>query len=96
MAVLARRRDAAIKLTEFPLIRAALVRTDPSTHYFIGVVAHIISDGFGALSIIKAVSIAYVTAAAAGSGGRAVPGGPGARQRLSRPAGPHQSGSWTA
>ncbi|MFU8814779.1 MAG: amino acid adenylation domain-containing protein [Pseudomonadales bacterium] len=59
MAILARRRDAAIDLTEFPLIRAALVQTDPGTHYFIGVVPHIISDGFAALSILKAISIAY-------------------------------------
>lgn len=59
MAALARRRDAAIDLTTFPLIRAALIQTDPLTHYFIGVVPHIISDGFAALSIIKAISIAY-------------------------------------
>lgn len=56
---LRRRRDAAIDLKTFPLIRAALVQTDPQTYYFIGVVPHIISDGYAAVAILEAISTAY-------------------------------------
>jgi len=56
---LQRRRDAAIDLKTFPLIRAALVQTAPQTFYFIGVVPHIISDGYAAVAILEAISTAY-------------------------------------
>jgi len=64
MAELTRRRDAAIALTVFPLIRAALLQTDPQTFYFIGVVPHIISDGYAAVAILQAISVAYEGGAA--------------------------------
>lgn len=59
MALLNRRRDAAIDLTTFPLIRAALIRTARQRYYFIGVVPHLISDGYSAVFILRAISIAY-------------------------------------
>ncbi|MCR9276808.1 MAG: amino acid adenylation domain-containing protein [Pseudomonadaceae bacterium] len=59
MALLNRRRDAAIDLTTFPLIRAALIRSAPQRYYFIGVVPHLISDGYSAVFILHAISIAY-------------------------------------
>ncbi|MEM1229525.1 MAG: amino acid adenylation domain-containing protein [Pseudomonadota bacterium] len=58
-AELNRRRDAAIDLARFPLVRAALIRVAAQRWYFIGVVPHIISDGYSALSILRAISDAY-------------------------------------
>ncbi|MEM7692410.1 MAG: condensation domain-containing protein [Pseudomonadota bacterium] len=58
-ATLTRRRDAAIDLTRFPLIRAALVKSGARDFYFIGVVPHIISDGFSALFVLQAISVVY-------------------------------------
>lgn len=58
-ATLTRRRDAAIDLTAFPLIRAALVKSGSRDYYFIGVVPHIISDGFSALFVLQAISLVY-------------------------------------
>ena len=59
LALLTRRRDAAIDLTQFPLIRSAIITTAIDTHYFVGVVPHIISDGYSAVFVLKAISIAY-------------------------------------
>ncbi len=55
-----RRRDASIDLTQFPLVRAALIRAARARWYFIGVVPHIISDGYSALSIMRAIANAYI------------------------------------
>lgn len=55
-----RRRDASIDLTQFPLVRAALIRAASARWYFIGVVPHIISDGYSALSIMRAIANAYI------------------------------------
>lgn len=59
LAILNRKRDAAINLGAFPLVRAALVRAAAERWYFIGVVPHIISDGYSAVFILQAISKIY-------------------------------------
>ncbi|MFK7915671.1 MAG: amino acid adenylation domain-containing protein, partial [Pseudomonadales bacterium] len=59
LAILNRKRDAAINLGEFPLVRSALVRSSAQRWYFIGVVPHIISDGYSAVFILQAISKIY-------------------------------------
>lgn len=59
LALLNRRRDAAIDLTEYPLVRSALVQTARQRFYYIGVVPHLISDGYSAVFILQAMSVAY-------------------------------------
>ncbi len=56
---LAKTLATPIDLTEFPICRAALVKTANTRYYFIGLVPHIISDGASAVLFLESVSIAY-------------------------------------
>jgi|GEM_PF-6628064 len=48
-----------IDLKQFPIIRAGLMKTAPTTYYFIGLVPHMISDGASAILFLDATSTAY-------------------------------------
>lgn len=48
-----------VDLKTFPIVRAGLVKTAEKTHYFIGLVPHIISDGASAILFLESTSIAY-------------------------------------
>ncbi len=56
---LARKLRTPVDLKTFPIVRAGLVKTAPDTHYFIGLVPHMISDGVSAVLFLEATSIAY-------------------------------------
>lgn len=59
LAMLAQKVRTPVDLGEFPIVRAALIRTAPDTHYMIGLVPHVISDGVSAIMFLEAASIAY-------------------------------------
>lgn len=59
LAKLAEKVRTPVDLGEFPIIRAALIRTAPHTHYLIGLVPHVISDGVSAIMFLESASIAY-------------------------------------
>ena len=52
-------RTTPIPLDKFPLINAKLIKTAYNKFYFIGVVPHLISDGFSATLVLQALSICY-------------------------------------
>ena len=56
---LARKLRTPVDLKTFPIIRAGLAKTTEDTHYFIGLVPHMISDGVSAVLFLEATSIAY-------------------------------------
>lgn len=58
-AFLAGQLQKPIDLKTFPIIRASLMKTAEQTHYFIGIVPHMISDGMSAVLFLEATSIAY-------------------------------------
>jgi len=51
--------NTPIDLTCFPIVRAALMKVAEDTHYFIGMVPHMISDGRSAILFLESLSIAY-------------------------------------
>ncbi len=58
-AILAKAVQTPISMTEFPLFRGHLVQTATHTFYFLGIIPHIISDGFSALLFLEATSLRY-------------------------------------
>lgn len=56
---LARKLRTPVDLKQFPIVRAGLIRTTEDTHYFIGSVPHVISDGASAILFLESTSIAY-------------------------------------
>jgi len=52
-------RLTPISLNQFPLINAHLIKTSKDKFYFIGVVPHMISDGFSATLFLQALSACY-------------------------------------
>lgn len=56
---LARKLRTPVDLTTFPIVRAGLAKTTDDTHYFIGLVPHMISDGVSAVLFLESTSIAY-------------------------------------
>lgn len=51
--------NTAIDLTQFPIMRASLIKTANNCFYFIGMVPHIVSDGRAAILYLESLSIAY-------------------------------------
>ena len=51
--------NTAIDLTQFPIMRASLIKTAENVFYFIGMVPHIVSDGRAAILYLESLSVAY-------------------------------------
>ncbi len=56
---LSKKLNTPVDLKEFPIVRAALIKTAINTHYLIGMVPHMISDGRSAVLFLESLSIAY-------------------------------------
>ena len=51
--------NTPVDLKVFPIVRAALIKTANKTHYLIGMVPHMISDGRSAVLFLESLSVAY-------------------------------------
>lgn len=57
--ILSDKLNIAIDLSQFPIMRASLIKTAEQIYYFIGMVPHIVSDGRAAVLYLESLSIAY-------------------------------------
>ena len=57
--ILSDKLHTAIDLTQFPIMRASLIKVAEEVYYFIGMVPHIVSDGRAAILYLESLSIAY-------------------------------------
>jgi len=57
--ILSDKLNTAIDLTQFPIMRASVIKAAEDVYYFIGMVPHIVSDGRAAILYLESLSIAY-------------------------------------
>lgn len=59
LALLAKRIQTPVPLTQYPICRGILVQSAKETFYFLGIMPHIIADGYSAIMFLDATSVAY-------------------------------------
>jgi amino acid adenylation domain-containing protein/non-ribosomal peptide synthase protein (TIGR01720 family) len=57
--ILAKRIQTPVPLTQYPICRGILVQSAKETFYFLGIMPHIIADGYSAIMFLDATSVAY-------------------------------------
>jgi len=57
--ILSDKLNTSIDLTQFPIMRASVIKVAEDVYYFIGMVPHIVSDGRAAILYLESLSIAY-------------------------------------
>lgn len=57
--ILAKRIQTPVPLTQYPICRGILVQSAKETFYFLGIMPHIIADGYSAIMFLDATSVTY-------------------------------------